>query len=140
MDPLLQDHYRDPLVAVHEVYPECAAARRPPVHPPTGQVMSRASRGKDTRKVLESSGGLWSGGEALQLSSGHPVMGLYVGHQGPSCQVCITIGAEESLAEPVPVGFPLPRHLESVGLFKVTPKRAACLASHAHCIGNICAE
>ena len=77
------------------------------------------------------------GGEVLNTPPGHPVLDLYVGRQGPHNQVRFTVVAEDSLEEPVPYGFYLSHNPESVGLRRVTPKRASWLAIHVHHLGHI---
>ena len=67
-------------------------------------------------------------------------MDLYVGHQLTRRQVQVTVTEKYSLAEPVPIEFSFPRHPESVGLCRMTPKCEACMESHAHYLGHIGAE
>ena len=70
----------------------------------------------------------------------HPVLGLYVGFQEPRRQGCITIWAAEFMVDPFQVALSLPRHLESVGLCRVVPRRVAYLTSHDLHIGRIGTE
>ena len=62
------------------------------------------------------------GGGVLQLSLVHPMLGLSVRRQGTCRQVYVTIGTADFLAELVPVGVSLSRHLEYLGLYKGPPK------------------
>ena len=61
-------------------------------------------------------------------------------HQGTCRQVSVVVGAEESLAEPVPVRLYLPRHSEFIGLNRMTSKRVAWLENNSHHLGRIGAD
>ena len=63
-----------------------------------------------------------------------------MGSQGLFRQVRVALGVEDLLVELFPVGVTLPRHTEAIFVRRVSPKRAARLKSHAHCLGNIGAE
>ena len=80
------------------------------------------------------------GGGVLQISPGHPILGLSVVFQVPYRQVRVSIRAAGSLAEPVPVIFSLPRHPDSIGLLRVTLKRVSWMVGHAHLLGHINVE
>ena len=142
--PLLQYHYRVPHLAVHEVYPEWAVACFPPQAP-----SHRASNVICCLRELDPiiPGLVWLvvvggvGAGVLQPPSPvHPVLGLSVGRQVPCCQFRVEIGGVESLEESSPVVLSLPCHQGSVGLCRVTPKRAAWWEIHAHHIGHIGVE
>ena len=110
-----------------------------PGHPPTGQDMSRAVRGKETRYVLGSSGG-WGGGIVPQVALGHTILGLPMGCQGPHSQFCIVLGVADPLSDPFLLVVLLPRHVEAIGICRVTTKRTESMKSHTHYLGHICVE
>ena len=111
-----------------------------PGHLPTGKAVSRAALRKDIRQVLSSYGGWGWGGGVLQIPPGHPVLGLSVVCKVTRRQFRTAIGEADSLEEPVLVGLYLPHHLDSIGLRRMNPKRAAWLAIHAHHLVHIGVE
>ena len=60
--------------------------------------------------------------------------------QVPRHQFHVSLGAADPMEEPLTVGFPLPRHTDTVGLYRATPKRATSLTGHDHHLGQIFAE
>ena len=84
--------------------------------------------------------GVEGGGWLCCITPGYPVLGLSMGGQGPRRHFHVSLGAADPLVEPLPVGVPIPRHPEAVGLRRVTPKRVASLTIHAHRLGHICVE
>ena len=122
-------------MTVNKVDPECATGCGPP-----HSFFHRASVITRYQREVDSVGpGLIQGvGVGVsQVDSGHPVMDLPMGIQGPCRQVRVALAASDPLAELFPVGVTLPRHPDSIGLHRVPPKSSAILTSNALCLGHI---
>ena len=65
------------------------------------------------------------------------MLGLPMGGQGTRRQFYVALGTADPLVELLPVCVCPPRHLEGVGIRRVTPKRVARMTIYAYYLGHI---
>ena len=107
-----------------------------------GNICCVLSAGRISDRSLARPGGSWGvgGGGVPMVAPGQPVLNLTVVIQGTFRKVCVALTAADPIAEPFPVGLPLPIQLEDVGFLRGSLKRTSRLTSHAYHISHIGAE